>query len=88
MPKVTENIVPEIEALQFAWAQFEAGFRRSRKGNRWCHYEGRTICVFTRGDGYYGWSISGNESTQFSKGGYQTEEEALGSLGEFLGVGY
>ena len=88
MPKVTETIVPEVEALQAAWDQFTAGFKRSKKGNLWRHYDGQTACVFGRDDGYYGWSISGNSATRFSKGGYRTEEEALEALGESLGVGY
>jgi hypothetical protein len=88
MPKVTDNIVPEAEAMQAAWTQFEAGFKRSKKGNLWRHYDGQTACVFSRDDGYFGWSISGNDSQRFSRGGYQTEEEALGALGETLGIGY
>jgi hypothetical protein len=87
MPRVTETII-DTDALQAIWSQFEAGFRRSKKGNLWRHYEGQTICVFTRDDGYYGWSISGNDGNRFSKGGYQREEEALGALGEALCVGY
>jgi hypothetical protein len=74
--------------FEIAWEAFQAGFKRSAKGNLWRHYEGRTVCVFTRDDDYYGWSIAGNEGTRFSRGGYETEEDALASLGDALGVGY
>ncbi len=54
MPKIPSREDARIERIDRAWAEFEDGFRRSRKGNLWRLWEGVTITIFERSDGYYG----------------------------------
>jgi hypothetical protein len=68
------------EAALAARQEFEAGFKRSRKGNLWRCWTDLTLCVFMRGDGSYAWSIAGEDSMQFSPDGYETEADAIGGL--------
>jgi len=66
---------------------FETGFRRSKKGNLWREYDGKTLSVFPRSDDTFGWCIaSGDDNKQFSSRGYETEEEAIEALGRMLDV--
>jgi hypothetical protein len=66
-------------------SQFEAGFRRSRKGNLWRNYRGLTVTIFQRsGDGYYAWSIADGEEVRYSSSAFETEEETIDALFEEL----
>jgi hypothetical protein len=88
MPKIESAHDREVEALLQQRAEFEAGFRRSRKGNLWRNFEGLTATIFRRqGDDFFGWSIAGNEGVRFSNSGYESEEDALGALWSELGAG-
>jgi len=80
----------EVEAMLAAWAEFEdsAAWQRSRKGNLWRHWEGMTLSIYARDDGYFGWCVAGEEGPRFSSGGYETEEDAMAALGETVGIGW
>ena len=77
-----------VEAVTQAREEFEAAFRRSRRGKLWRHWEGMTLTVFKRkGDGYFGWSISDSEGPRFSPGGFEHEEGGSSALASELSVG-
>jgi hypothetical protein len=60
---------------------FERAFKLSRKGNRWRVWERKSICVFQRTDGWWGWSIaSAGGEVRFPRGGYTDAEWAMGAL--------
>jgi hypothetical protein len=60
MPKLTTTHKDyDLPAFAEARAEFEAGFRRSRRGNLWRTWEGLTLTVFARDDGRYAWCIAG-----------------------------
>jgi len=66
---------------------FEAGFRRSRRGNLWRRLPGgRTVTVFAK-DGGYAWCVAGEDGPTFSPGGYDSEADAPAAAWEELGDG-
>lgn len=69
-----------VEAALRARDGFDNGFRRSKRGNLWRNWEGKTLTIFKRDDGYFGWSIADNNGVRFSPGGYGSEAEAAGGL--------
>jgi hypothetical protein len=85
--------VSKSRAREAALEEFGAGFRRSRKGNLWCPWgEGPdqvTVTVFSRedpyGDLYWCWCIADHGGPTFGPH-YDSEEEALASLADELGV--
>ena len=88
MPKVT----PTFDPVKYMIAEREkfadpADWRRSKRGNQWRFWEGKNVTVFSRTDEFYGWSIVDDEEKRFSRGGYETEDEAMYALAESLGVG-
>ena len=93
MPTVGQRIKPReitgeaLIAFNLALRErFERGFARSRKGNLWRTYEGKTVSVFRKGPDDYRWSVSvGEGATEFSRSWYATEEDAI-ALAEKLGV--
>ena len=66
-----------IDAL---YEVFVSGFRRSKRGNLWRLYDGATVSVFSRDDGFFGWCVAGGEEKRYSRSGYETEEEAMSAL--------
>jgi hypothetical protein len=74
------------EARMAAWREFEAGFRRSQKGNLCRQFEGLTVTVFRRPDDTFGWCIADGDDVRFSPGGYEDEGSAMYALGEELGL--
>ena len=88
MPPIRKHRDPFIEHIVEMREEFEAGFERSRKGNLWRHWDGKTVSVFKRRDGYFGWSIADEDAPRFSSRGYEDEEIAVGALAEELGVGW
>jgi hypothetical protein len=72
----------ELEAFEQAREAWEAPFKRSRRGNLWRLWQGKTLCVFSHTDGSYGWSIteSSKDGPRFSQERYEDEEEAMDSL--------
>jgi hypothetical protein len=87
MPKAPSHQDRELAEYLARRDEFERGFRRSRKGNLWRHFEGMTLTVFGRDDGFYGWCIAGPDGTRFSSGGFEEEADAIGSLAGELEVG-
>jgi hypothetical protein len=61
-----------------------AAWKRSKRGNLWRNYQGKTVTIFGRDDGYFAWSISDKDGTRFSRGGYEDEDEAMGALAAAL----
>lgn len=59
---------------------FEMGFKRSKKGNLRRTYEGCTLTIFKRADGYFAWCISEDGEVNYSPVTYDTEDEALDGL--------
>jgi hypothetical protein len=69
-------------------AEFVAGFRRSKKGNLWRHFDGLTLTVFARrGDGFFGWCVCGNDGPRFSQGCFEDEHDAVSSLAWEMMIG-
>ena len=86
MPKMlTDADLDEMEN-EAALDEFEMEFKRSRKGNKWRNFEGTTVSVFQRNDGFYGWSIADTEGVRYSNGGYDDKDDALIALAYELGV--
>lgn len=79
MPRI-ESSDCDAEGIDAAIDAFAAAFKRSRKGNLWRVWEGKTLTVFKRRDGWFGWSIADNAGAKFSPGGYGDEGEAIGGL--------
>ncbi len=69
------------------WDEFTSGWKRSRRGNLWRLYDGKTLTIFCRDDEYYGWCVADGKQTRFSAGGFEMEEDAMDNLAETLGVG-
>jgi hypothetical protein len=81
MPKLKQATKDEeLEAKLAELREFQAGFKRSKRGNLWRHYEGLTLCVFKRDDDYFAWSISDADGPRYSPGAFEDEDEALASL--------
>ncbi len=77
------------EAVTAARARraFEAGFRRSARGNLSRRLpDGRTLTVFAK-DGGYAWCVAGEDGPTFSPGGYDSEADAPAAAWEELGDG-
>jgi hypothetical protein len=90
MPPLHESIRRrQREAAALAeWDQFETGFKRSRRGSLWRHYDGVRVTVFKYRDGRYGWCIAmEGDYERFSKTGYESETDAIRALGYELDVG-
>jgi hypothetical protein len=89
MPRYQINRDRDREAALAARASFEAGFRRSRRGNLWRDWENVTLTIYRRKDAFgFGWCIADGEQPRFSSGRYETEEDALSALGsELLDLG-
>lgn len=87
MPRVTRDT--ELEHVLAARAEFESSsaWRRSRKGNCWRTWEGMTLTIFKRDDGFFGWCVASADDRRFSSGGYELEGDAMSALGSELGVG-
>ena len=88
MPKVGQPSKQQVEMEEVLAEQreFAAGFKRSRKGNLWHNYDGMTLTVFRRDDGWYAWCIADSEETRFSRGAYEEEGDAIFDLGKEVGV--
>lgn len=85
MPKPPTRQEREIADRFAQRAEFEAGFRRSKKGNLWRHLEGMTVTIFGREDERFGWCIVDAEGEKrFSRGTYEDEESAIGGLADEL----
>lgn len=91
MPKIVRRPRrdPVIEARLAEWKEFESptGWKRSKKGNRWRHWEGATLTIFKRRDECFGWCIADGEENQFSSSGFETEADAISDLGDAVGIG-
>ncbi|KKN04011.1 hypothetical protein LCGC14_1101740 [marine sediment metagenome] len=82
-PRRTDTVEDVLQELD----EFRESFARSRKGNLWRHWEGKTLTVFKRKDGYFGWCVSDSEGTRFSRGAFEEEVDAVDALADELGVG-
>ena len=74
----------EVDLIEAAFTRFAEGFRRSKRGNIWCEWDGLTLTVFPRSQGFC-WCIADSEGPQFSRRRYETEGEAMESLWSELG---
>lgn len=83
MPKIPNN-----DALvdEYFRDNFRGGFCRSRKGNLWRDYQGVTVTVFARDDGFWGYCIASGERKRYSQTPYENEEGAMAALTAQLGV--
>jgi hypothetical protein len=82
MPRIGQPTRIQIEG---AFAEFASGFRRSRRGNLWREYDAWIVTVFRCQDGGFAWRISACEDdVQFSEETYETEQEAMDSMGAEL----
>ena len=66
---------------------FERGFRRSRRGNLWRQHDGKTLTVYRRPDGLFGYAIAGDGGPAYSRAGYADEDTAVGELWYRIGGG-
>jgi hypothetical protein len=62
-------------------------WQRTRKGNLWRLYEGVTLTIFERSDGWYGWCCADGDGPEFSPHGFESEAEAIDDLADALGIG-
>jgi hypothetical protein len=62
-----------------------SGWSRSRKGNLWRKWDGMTVSIFPRRGGF-AWSITEDDSPQYSPSQHETEEDALDDLAGVLGM--
>jgi hypothetical protein len=88
MPKIIADD-PVLEHVRAQWALFEkeTAWSVSKKGNLWRLWEGKTVSIFRRRDGFFGWSYAEkNEPPRYSTGGYEVIEDAMSGLAEVLGV--
>ena len=84
---------PPPETNGDAWEAFlREDWMESAKGNGWKDYELEngdivTVTVFSQ-KGFYRWCCASPDGRQdYAKRGFDSEEEAMENLGEFLGVG-
>lgn len=89
MPRIDESSQPPEEPRKRSIAErlgfpevrpqrFADGFARSRKGNLWRTWEGKTVTVFAREDGGFAWCIADDEGQlQYSSWVYEDEQEAI-----------
>ena len=90
MPKMRPRPDPEaeyVDQILAARAEFEAGFKRSKRRNLWRQWQGLNVTIYRRLDDYYGWAVVGPEGKEFSSYGYESEEDALIALCDKLGIG-
>lgn len=74
----TESTLADLRVA--AWLDFVAGFQRSRRGNLWRNWDGKTLTVFNRRDGLWGWSIADRDGPRFSRRGHEDDESAMLAL--------
>jgi hypothetical protein len=86
LERIREQMAEEAELVaSLRYQDFTAGFKRSRRDNLYRFWQGKTVCVFERDDGWYGWSISaGRGQVRFSPRAWEDEGEALADLWETL----
>lgn len=77
----TADPVQWAEAYRTMSIAFKARFRRSRPGNLCCNYGGVRMTVYGR-NGLYHWCFDSGDEPRFSRGGYESEGEALDALWE------
>ena len=71
MPRIIEDEPNSYEDMAIAaWNDFCDGWKRSRKGNLWRLFDGKTLTIFCREDEYYGWCVADGKTTRFSSGGF------------------
>ncbi len=85
MPKTPKNVRRQnvCEARAAECEEFEAGLKRSTRGNLWREWEGARVSVFRRrSDDLYGWSVHYDDESphRYSREGYETEEAAIFDL--------
>ena len=87
-PKRLRTQATEIEAALREREEFEAGFHKSGNGNPTREWEGLQLTVFQRGN-YYCWVSSDldEDDRTFSREKYETQEEAMSGLADYLQVG-
>ena len=61
-----------------------SSWKISRRGNLWREWDDLIVSVFERSDLLLGWSIANSEEGQFSRDGFESEEEAKTALFEEL----
>ncbi|MGC1274343.1 MAG: hypothetical protein WBC44_11605 [Planctomycetaceae bacterium] len=84
MPRLPAPLDPVVELAMAQWAEYKNRdhWQRSRRGNLYRHWDGATVTIFKRSDGWYGWCVSDTDGTQFSRGGYATKADAIHAAGE------
>jgi len=79
---------PERDFRYEALAEFRAGFQRSKRGNLWRTWEGKTLTVFRRRGDVFAWCIATDDAARprWAARNYHSEEDALHALAEALEV--
>lgn len=73
--------MPPIPQRRSERLAFRDGFRRSRKGNLWRPWQGSTLVIFERDDGWYGWLIAHPDGEKtWAPEPCESEEEAVEAL--------
>jgi hypothetical protein len=71
------DLLAEAESF---WDDFASGFRKSAKGNLWRKWNGETLTIFRKPNGF-GWCIAGPEGkTRFSKQRFDRQDAAMRDL--------
>jgi hypothetical protein len=79
---------PQVDAALAEWAEFENldRWNKAHNGNLVRSWEGATVTIFKK-RGRYAWSSNLNDEVSYSPSTFETEDEALQSLGAVLDIG-
>lgn len=79
---------PQVDAALAEWAEFEnrANWHKTAKGNLSRQWDGATVTIFKKRS-RYAWSSNYEDEVRYSHNTFETEAEALQSLGSELDVG-
>jgi hypothetical protein len=89
MPRVGERSRADTarqlaEAIERKVAEFEdrRAWLWSKKGNLWRKWGDKTLTIFRRKDGRFGYVYHDGEEPHYSQDGYETEDDAISALRE------
>jgi hypothetical protein len=79
MPNIERVSIDVGKPADSSWESFVGGFQVSARGNLWQQWNGLTLTVFARPDGW-AWCIADSEGPTYSPIGYDSEYGAIKGL--------
>lgn len=55
-------------------------WQRSNKGNLWRHWDGLSLTIFKRRDGFFGWCLADDDGPRYSTRVFESETDAILNL--------